>query len=86
MKSPSMLPPIKHPIPNQYSNIIITRQDKILPKWLEKWPTGHKPFIDDTHFSNKTEHKHNYSTDNSCTENEDYVNKTNIDKDEDKYD
>ena len=49
-------------------------------------PTGHKPFIDDTHFSNKTEDKNNDSTDNSCNENKDAGNKINVDRDEYKVD
>ena len=55
MKSPAILPPRKDPIPNQYSTIIITQLDPILPPILSKLRTGYKPFIDDTHFSNKTE-------------------------------
>ena len=57
-----MLPPKKDPIPNQDSNIIITQQYPNLPPILEKWPTGYKPFIDDTKFSNKTEEERNNST------------------------
>ena len=60
---------IKDPIPNQYSNIVITQQDTILPQLLEKWPTIHEPFINDTHFSDKIDDINNYSTYNSCTEN-----------------
>ena len=29
----------------QYSTIIITQQDPILPPFLEKCPTGYKPFL-----------------------------------------
>ena len=54
-----MFPLRKDTIPNQYSTIIITQQYPILPTLLEKLPTGNKPFIDDTKFSNKKENKHN---------------------------
>ena len=47
-----MSPPIKDPLTNQYSTRIITQQNPILPPILEKGPTGHKSFIDDTYFSN----------------------------------
>ena len=55
MKSPEILIPRKDPIPNQYSTRIVTHQDPTLPPHLSKLPTRHKPFIDDTHFSNTTE-------------------------------
>ena len=79
-----MLLPRKDPIQNQDGSRIITQQDPILPPHLSKGTTGHKTFIDDTHFSNPIENEYNNSTDNSCTDNEDSVDKTNIDKDEDK--
>ena len=81
-KSPEMSYPRKDPIPNQDSTRNITQQDPKLPPHLEKGPTGHKPFIDDTHFSNPRENEHTYTTDNSYTDNEDSVDKTNIGKDE----
>ena len=62
-----MSPPRKDPIPNQYSTSIITQQDPILPPLLEKWPTGYKPFLNYTHFSNKSEEKDNNYTDSSRT-------------------
>ena len=75
MKSPSISPPRKDPIKNKYSTRIITQQYQILPPLLEKWPTGYKPFIINTQFSNKKEDKLKDSTDNSGTKNKDYVNK-----------
>ena len=74
------MPPRKDPIPNQDSSRIINLQDPILPPLLEKWSTGYKPFIYDTHFSNKTENKQNNSTDNSRTENYESVNNLNVKK------
>ena len=64
MKSPEMFPTRKYPIPNQDITRIITQKYPILLPFLAKGSTWHKPFIDDTHFSNPTENKHNYSTDN----------------------
>ena len=55
MISTEMLPPRKDPIINQDSTRILAQQDTIRPTLLWKWSTGYKPFIDDTHFSNKTE-------------------------------
>ena len=78
MESPKILPPRKDTISNQDSTIIITQKYPILPPLLEKQPNGLKTLIDDTHFSNKTKDKHNYSTDNSRTENEDAANKINV--------
>ena len=49
-----MSPPRRYSIPNQDSTRIITQQDPILPPILSKKPTGHKPFIGEAHFSNKT--------------------------------
>ena len=46
----------------------------------------HEPFIDVTHFSNPAENKHTDTTDDSHTDNEDYVDKINVKRDEDKYD
>ena len=63
-----MFPPRKDPIKNQDITIIITQH----------YPTGYKPFIDDAHFSNKTEIKHNDSTDNPRTENKKYLNKMDL--------
>ena len=80
MKSIAMQPPRNNPIPNQDITRTITPKYTILPPHLEKVPTGHKPFIDDTHFSNPTENKHNDSTDNSRTDNEYSVDKMNVDK------
>ena len=34
IKSPAMSPPRKYPIPNQDSNILINKQDKIIPPIL----------------------------------------------------
>ena len=76
-----MLPPIKDTISNQYSTRVITQQDPILPPLLSIWSTGHKPFIDYTHFSNPTENKHNDATDNSCIDNKDYMKGNNLNKD-----
>ena len=73
-----MFPPGKDLIIDQNSTRIITQQDPILSPLLAKWPTGYKPFLDDTHFSNKTEDKHNYSTDNSRTKNKYSVNNMNV--------
>ena len=85
-KSPAMLPPIKDPIPNQDSNIIIKKHDPILPPLLSKYTTGYKPLFNYTHYPNKTEDNLNDSTDNSRTDIDDYLNKLNVNKDEDKYD
>ena len=84
MKSPEMSPPRKYPIPNQDSTRIITHQYPTLPQLLANYPTGYKPFIDDKHFSNKTEDEHNDYTDNSRTKNEDSMNNLDVKKDEDK--
>ena len=67
IKSLSISPPRKDPIPNQDSTRIITQQYPNLPPHLAKGPTGHKSFIDDTHFSNPTENEHTDITDNSPT-------------------
>ena len=77
-----MLPPIKDPITNQDSTRTITQQYPIFSQRLAKWPNIYKPFLDDTHFSDKTGDIHNYYIDNSCTENEHYVNDLNVKKDE----
>ena len=63
MKSSAMSPPRRDPITNQYGTII-TQKYPIVPPHLEKEHTGHKPFSDDKHFSNKTEDKHNDYTNN----------------------
>ena len=55
LKSPSISPPRKNPIPNQDITIIITQQDLNLSPHLTEVPTVNKPFIDDTKFSNTTE-------------------------------
>ena len=68
-----MRPSRKDPITNQDSTRIIIQQDPILPPFVSKQPTGYKPFLNDTHFSNKTEEEHNNSTDNLRTENKDSV-------------
>ena len=78
--------PRKYPIPNQDSTRNITQQDPILPPRLAKQTTEYKPFLNYTHFSNKTEDKYNDSTDNSRTGNEDSVNNLNVKKDEYKDD
>ena len=70
MKSPEISPPRKDPIPNQDSTRIITQQDPKLPPNLSKGPTGHKPFINDTHYSNPIENEHTDTADNSRTDNE----------------
>ena len=41
-------------------------------------------FIDDIRFPNPTENEHTDTTDNLHTDNEGYVNKMNVEKDEDK--
>ena len=56
-KSTKQLTPRKDPIPNQDSDRIITQQHSILPPHLTKIPTGNKPFIDDTHFLDRTENE-----------------------------
>ena len=86
MKSPEILPPRKDPIPNKDNIRIITQQDSIFPPLVAKWPTGYKPFMDDIHFSNKIEDKHNNSADNSRTEKKDSMNKLNVKNYEDKDD
>ena len=80
------MPQRKDPIPNQDSNIIITQQDPKLPPHLEKGTTGHKPFIDYTHFSNPIEKEHTDTTDNVGTDNEHSADKMILDKDEYKDD
>ena len=82
-KPPAILPPIKDPITNQDSTKIINKQDPILPP---KYPTGYKPLFNDTYYPNKTEDNLNDSTDNSHTEIDDYLNKLNVNKDEDNDD
>ena len=67
MKSPEMLPPRKYTITDKDGTRIIIQQYPILPPLLSKWPTGYKPFFNDTHVKNKTEEEHNDSTDNSLT-------------------
>ena len=80
------MPQRKDPIPNQDSNIIINQQDPKLPPHLEKGTTGHKPFIDYTHFSNPIEKEHTDTTDNVGTDNEHSADKMILDKDEYKDD
>ena len=76
MKSPEMSPPRKGPITNQDSTIIINQQDPIILMFFKpRVPTGHKQFIDETHFPNKTENEHNDSTDNSRNDKRYYVKK-----------
>ena len=41
VKSPAMLHPRKILIKNQYSNIIINKEDPIIPPLLSKYPTGY---------------------------------------------
>ena len=84
MKFPAMSPKRKDPNLNQYSNRIINAQDPILPPLLEKYPTGYKTLLNDTHYPNKTKDNLNDSTDNSGTEVDDYFNKLNFKKGEDK--
>ena len=86
MKSPAVFPPRKDPIKNQYITRIITQQYPKLPPNLSKVPTGNKPFIDNTKFSNPTENEHTDTTDNSCNDNKDNVDKINVEKQEDKDD
>ena len=86
MKSPEISPPRKYPIPNQDSTRIITQQDTNLPPHLTKVLTGRKTFIDDTRFSDPTENENTGSTDNTRTDTKYYVNKINVDKDEDNDD
>ena len=86
MKSPAMLPLRKDPIQNQDSTVIITQQDTIFPQLLEKWPTGYKTFMHDTHFSNKTEDQHNDPKDNPRTDNKISETKLDFKNYEDKYD
>ena len=64
IKSPKMSPPRKDQIPNQNSTRIINKQDPILPPLLEKYPTGYKQLLNDTHYSNKIEDDFNDYTDN----------------------
>ena len=73
-ESPEILTPRKDPIPNQDSTRIIAQQDPIIPPYLSKGPTGHKPFIYYTHFQ-ILRVKNDYSADNSCTDNEDSIEK-----------
>ena len=80
-----MSPPRKDPIPNQDSTRIITPKDPIIPPLLSKRPTGHKPFIDDTHFSNKK--KTNITILQIIhVPRKKSMNKRNVEKDEDKDD
>ena len=78
MKSPAMSPPRKDPIPNQYNNILITKQDPSLLPIMEKYPPGYRPLFKDTHDPNSTEDKPNDFTYNSRNQNEDYVNKLKV--------
>ena len=55
MKSPAMYPPRKDPIPNQYINKLITKQDPSLPPIIEKHTPGYKPLFSDIHDPNSTE-------------------------------
>ena len=82
-KSPAILPLGKDPIPNQYSNITINEEDPIIPPILAKYPTGYKPLFNDMHYPNKTECDLNFYTDSSRTDIEEYLNKLDINKDED---
>ena len=85
-KSLAMLPQRKDPIPNHDDNRIINEQDPILPLLLEKIPTGYRPIFIDTHYPNKTTDALNNSIDNSCTDIDDYLNKLNVKKDDNKDD
>ena len=60
---------------------MITQQDKNLPPHLSKGPSRHKQFIDDTHFSNTIEKWHTVTIDNPRTDNKEYVDKANVEKD-----
>ena len=78
MSSPEMLSPRKDPITNQYSTIIITHKNLILPPLLENCNTLYKPLCNDTNFSNGIEEEHNDYTNNSRTENKDYIKNINV--------
>ena len=64
IKSPAMSTPIKDPIPNQYINILIAKQDSSLPPIKEKYPTGFKPLFNYARDTNNTEDNPNDSKDN----------------------
>ena len=70
---------------NQYNTRIITENIQSFHHIYKK-TSVHEPFIDVTHFSNPAENKHTDTTDDSHTDNEDYVDKINVKRDEDKYD
>ena len=78
MKSPTISPPRKDPIPNQDINRLNTPKDPSLPPIIEKYLTGYKPLLNDTHDTSSTEDDPNYSTDNSRNEKEDSVNKLKV--------
>ena len=52
MASPSMSPPRKDPIPDQYINRLITKQDPSLTPIKARYPTGFKSLFNDTHNPN----------------------------------
>ena len=78
IKSPAMSTPIKDPIPNQYINILIAKQDSSLPPNKAKYSPGFKPLFNVAHDPNSTEDYPNDSIDNSCNEKEDSVNKLKV--------
>ena len=84
MGSPGVSPQRKDTIKNQDTNRIINEQDPIIPPLLAKYHTGYKPLFNDTHHPNKTEDDINDSTDNSRIDIDYYLNKLNVNKDEDK--
>ena len=86
MGSPGVSPQRKDTIKNQDTNRIINEQDPIIPPLLSKYHTVYKPLFNDTHHPNKTEDDINDSTDNSRTDIDNYLNKLNINRDEDKDD
>ena len=84
MGSPGVSPQRKDTIKNQDTNRIINEQDPIIPPLLSKYLTGYKPLFNDTNYPNKTEDDLNDSTYNSHTEIDEYLNKLNVNSDEDK--
>ena len=63
-----MSPPRKDPIPNQDLNMVGAKKDQNIPTQLSKFCPGYKSLI------KKAEDVCNYSTDNSRTDKEDFVN------------
>ena len=63
-----MSPPRKYPVPDQYINRLITKQDPSLPPIKEIYTPEFKTLFNDARDQNSTEDDRNDSADNSHSE------------------